>query len=426
MAVRITRQPNKLALIGAPTSAAAHQPGLERAPEALRAAGLVEKLTALGFEVTDLGDCPVKTFQQDDEHPRARNAAAVVAMIDALKPKVEQATKSGTLPVILGGDCAIALGTIAGVRRYFRNVSLVWTDSDADLNVPATTPSGRLDGMVVAHIIGRGAPEVVRFWGEPPLVRPTEIQLFGYARLDPPEEELLNQLPIRRHPADHVLRKGAAVAAQAAMEHIRTGQPFVLHFDVDALAQEDFSACNFPGTGGLRVADIRAALEVFVGHPECGAFEISEYNPEKDADGSGARLLVDLIAAALAARFHALVTAPAEAAARAAAEKEAEAPTAEAPAAEARAPESESSDSAVVAESTQESAEPAAPPVAEAVAASDEPTEETAVAPLEEQPDSGQEPSAPVDTELQAEEPSAEESPAEEPPAEEPKPSPES
>ena len=169
MAVKIVRQPKKIALIGAPSSAAAFAPGIEKAPAALRAAGLVGRLQSIGYEVTDLGDCAPRLFAQDDEHPRARNAAEVVAGLNDLRPRVEQAVKTGALVLVLGGECVQSMAVVAGLRRYYKRVNLIWLDRDADLNTPATTPSGRLDGMVVAHFTGRGAPELVRFWGEPPL-----------------------------------------------------------------------------------------------------------------------------------------------------------------------------------------------------------------------------------------------------------------
>src|SRR2546428_51037 len=140
-------------------------------------------MQAVGYEVADVGDCAPQLYQPDDEHPRARNLPAILAALNELKPRVEHAVKSGALPLILGGDCIIALATIAGVRRYYHKVSLVWMDRDADLNVPATTPSGCVDGMAVSHIIGRGAPELVRFWTEPPLVREPDVALFGVDRL---------------------------------------------------------------------------------------------------------------------------------------------------------------------------------------------------------------------------------------------------
>ncbi len=307
MAVKIVRQPTKIALIGAPTSAAALAAGHERAPAALRAAGLIERLEAAGYEVVDHGDCATQLFQPDDEHPRARNLPAVLAALNDLKPRVEQAVKSGALPLILGGDCIIALATVAGVRRYYRNVSLIYMDRDADLNVPATSPSGCVDGMVVSHVVGRGAPELVRFWGEPPLVREPDVALFGVDRLDPPEHEVLARSPIRRHLAADVTRLGAAAAAQAALERIHaTNHEFVLHFDVDVISADDFRSTNLPAPGGLGLTDVQQALEVFVRQKNLVALEITAYNPELDPDGSAAKLLVGLIASALAARLEAL------------------------------------------------------------------------------------------------------------------------
>ena len=318
MAVKIVRQPNKIALLGAPTSAAALAPGHERAPAALRAAGLVDRLRAVGYEVNDLGDDPPQLYQPDEESPRARNLPRVLAALEALKPRVELAVKSCALPLILGGDCTIALATVAGLRRYFRNVSIAYLDRDADLNVPATTPSGCLDGMVVAHLTGRGAAELVRFWGEPPLVREPDIALFGVDRLDPPEEEVLSRSPIRRFLAADIQRMGAAAAAEAAVVGIHGGtqaaaHEFVLHLDVDVISSEDFAATNLPGSGGLRLEQVREALEVFALHSHLAAFEITAYNPDRDPDGAGARILIELIVDVLAKRLaaHSAAAAPA-------------------------------------------------------------------------------------------------------------------
>src|SRR5260370_12004497 len=169
--VKIGRQPKKIALIGAPSSAAGFAPGTEKAPAALRAAGIAEKLQAAGYEIVDHGDCAPRFFADDDEHRRARNLAEIVAGLNDLKIRAELAVKSGSLVLVMGGDCAQAIGLLTGARRYYKHVNLLWFDRDADLNTPASTPSGRIDGMVVAHIIGRGPPEQVAFWSEPPLLR---------------------------------------------------------------------------------------------------------------------------------------------------------------------------------------------------------------------------------------------------------------
>jgi arginase len=313
VAVKIVRQTNKIALLGAPTSAAAMSAGHEGAPTALRAAGLVERLKTIGYAVADLGDDPVQLYKPDEESPRARNLTRVLASLESLKPRVEQAVKSAALPLILAGDCTVALATVAGARRYFRKVSMIYMDRDADLNTPATTSTGCVDGMVVSHLAGRGAAELVRFWGEPPLVREPDLALFGVARLDPPEEQLLGNSPLRRYLATDVQRMGPAAAAHAAIDRVRgNGYQFVLHFDVDVIA--DFSATNYPGTGGLSLAEVREALLVFVQQPELAAFEVTAYNPVKDPDGSGAKLIIDLLTEVLEARLKTLQTAePAQA-----------------------------------------------------------------------------------------------------------------
>ncbi len=316
MAVKIVRQPKKIALIGAPSSAAAFEPGLEKAPAALRAAGLVEKLQSTGYEVVDHGDCAPHHFSQDDEHPRARNAAEVVAGLHELRLRAEQAIKSGALLLTLGGECVQAMGVVAAARRYYKHVNLLWVDRDADLNTPATTPSGRLDGMVVAHFTGRGAAELVRFWGEPPLVREPDITLFGLERIDPPEQEFLNKSPIRRVLAVDIQSVGATKAAKDALDHLHaSAREFVLHFDTDVIAAEDFGAVPIPGSGGLRLQEVRDALCVFAASKNLLAIDVVEYNPEKDPDSSKAKLLVDLLADVLAARFEALNPPPAEPAA---------------------------------------------------------------------------------------------------------------
>jgi arginase len=304
LAVKIVRQARQIALLGVPTSAAAPAAGSERAPQALRAAGLTARLTSAGFAVTDYGDCTTRTFATDDEHPRTRNVAQILAGIEELRPMVEVAVKSGALPVVIGGDDSIVLGTIAGARRYFPNVGLLYADRDAGLNVPATTPSGCVDGMVISHVIGRGAPELVRFWGEPPLVREPDVALFGTARWDPPEEQFVSRSPLRRYTADDISRKGAAASAEDALDRIHGRQhPFVLHIDLDVIAAEDFPATNLSAPGGLRLDEVRHALAVVARQPTLAALEISAYNPALDADGSAAQRLIDLLVEILAPRL---------------------------------------------------------------------------------------------------------------------------
>jgi arginase len=304
LAVKIVRQPKKIALIGAPSSAAAFQPGSEKAPAALRAAGLVDRLKAAGFEVHDYGDCPPRLFADDDEHRRARNLPAIVAGLNDLKIHAETAMKSGALVLVLAGDCAQSIGLLTGARRYYKHLNLIWFDRDADLNTPATTPSGRIDGMVVAHIVGRGAPELVRFWGETPLVREPDVLLYGISRLDPPEQEVLTKSPLRHITAEQIAAKGAEKSASDALtqSHADT-RDFILHLDLDVISGDDLGAVNVPASGGLSYAEVRDSLKKFAAHKNLLGLDIAQFNPDKDPDGSAAKKIVDLLVEALTARL---------------------------------------------------------------------------------------------------------------------------
>jgi len=149
-------------------------------------------------------------------------------------------------------------------------------------------------------------------------VRDPDIALFGVDRLDPPEEELLRRVPIRSFPASEIQRKGAAATARLALERIHASRnDFVLHVDVDAIA--DFQATDYPGTSGLSLDDVRQALEVFTADKHLAAIDIAAYNPEKDPDGTAAKVIVEMLASVLVARRQALKASTSESANAAAA-----------------------------------------------------------------------------------------------------------
>ena len=318
MAVKIVRHPKKIALIGAPSSAAAFLAGSEKAPAVLRSAGLVEKLQNAGYEVNDLGDCAPRLFADDEEHRRARNLPEIIAGLNELKLRAEVAVKSGALVLVLGGDCAQVIGLLTGARRYYKNLNLLWIDRDADLNTPATTPSGRIDGMVVANIIGKGAPEMVRFWGDGALVREPDVVLFGLERLDPGEQDFLTRSPMRHVYLADIAFKGPSKSAQNALALVHADtREFIVHLDTDVLDAAELPSVNVPGTAGLKFADARAILQEIVRHKNLLGLDIAQYNPDKDPDGSGAKKLVDLLVAALTARIESSETSVAAPAAEA-------------------------------------------------------------------------------------------------------------
>jgi arginase len=369
LAVKIIRQPKKIVLIGAPTSAAANAAGCEAAPAALRKAGIAARLEQIGYEVSDAGDIAANAWRADDETPRARNAAATVRSLEALQPLVEKAVKSGALPVILGGDCTVTMAALAAIRRYYKEVSLIWCDSDADLNTPATTPSGFLHGMVVGHIAGQGAPELVRFFKEPPLVREPDIALFGLSRIDPGEQKWMDVSPMRKFTPDEIRELGPAAAAEMALERIHIfKRQWALHFDVDVLAATEMPATYYPAENGLRGVEFAEALAVFASNPNLAAITLASYVPSADADGAAGARLLDLFAEAMAARYRALAEAPAAPAPEASPAEEAKESAAE----EAKEPGStpaESSASETIAESEASVGDAASEAISEAAAA---------------------------------------------------------
>jgi arginase len=209
--------------------------------------------------------------------------------------------------LVLGGDCTQIIALLTGARRYYKHINLLWFDRDADLNTPASTPSGRLDGMVLASIIGKGSPELVRFWGEPPLVREPDALIYGLQRVDQPEVDFLTRSPLRHVYAADISLHGAEKSARDVLAHLHADtREFMVHVDLDVIAQDEFAAVNVPDSGGLSYAEVRSSLVEFVKQKNLLGLDVAQYNPDRDPDGSGARKVVDLLADVLAARLESL------------------------------------------------------------------------------------------------------------------------
>ena len=284
----------KLSLIGVPSSAGARRTGQEGAPAAYRAAGLLEKLRARGRDVLDEGDSPSVSYRPDPEHPRQQNASLVAEVARQTADRVERAAASGRFPVVLGGDCTVGLGVVAGLCRRHPRLGLLYFDGDVDLNTPDTTPSGIFDGMVVAHLLGRGVPELAGLGPRTPLLSEEDIVLFGYdeesGSFDPPELEVLEHSRIAKYPLARV-RPDPAAAARDALAYLENGPAaFLLHFDVDVTS---LSAADVHHPRGLDLGPAFAALKVFLASPACAAIVVTEFNAEKDKDGSDAARVVD-------------------------------------------------------------------------------------------------------------------------------------
>lgn len=296
-------RPPSLAVIGVPSSAGARRTGQEGAPAALRAAGLVEQLRAKGLDLTDFGDQPSVVFRPDPGHPRQQNLDLVVGVARRVADRVDRALADRALPIVLGGDCTLTLGVVAGLLRHHARLGLLYCDADLDLETPETTPSGAFDGMVLAHLLGRGAPQLAGIGPRRPMLSDEDVVLFGYnvdsGWVDPPELEALERSRLTRFPLSR-LQRGAAAAAREAIHVLEArSNAIVVHFDVDVM---DFAAADVPHAGGLDPESALAALKVFVASPACAAVVVTEFNAERDPDGAHAGRLAHLLAEALGKR----------------------------------------------------------------------------------------------------------------------------
>jgi arginase len=291
-----------LAVIGVPCSAGAHHGGLERGPGALRAAGLPDRLRQAGWEVADAGDLTPRVFTTDPAHPRARNRDAVVQACRDVASATSQAIAAGRIPVLVGGDCSITAGAVAGCLARRPDTGLVYLDGDADLRTPQTTIAGNFDGMVIAALLGEGDRGYTGLADAAPMLPPERLAILGYddGDIDPRERHLLSP-PLsytdgKRVAADPV---GAAATARTHVE--ASAGAIVVHFDVDAVDSADLPLANYPHHGkGLTFEAAMAVLRELCASPAFTALVLTEVNPTHDPAGELLGRYLDGVTAALA------------------------------------------------------------------------------------------------------------------------------
>jgi arginase len=313
LTAKLIRHPDQLALVGAPTSAGAAASGVENGVEALRAAGIVDQLREVGYQVTDGGDLPVQLAQSDPENPRARNLKGILALLEPLRVRIEQSAKAHAFPLVLGGDVTVAVALLAGLRRQAPALGLIHIGRHADLHTPMNTEDGVVAPMTVSHLIGQGAAELVRFWKEPPLVREPDLALFGLAEPDAIDRERLGSLAVRRFPIERIRRDGPRATAEAALDCLRSAnRDFVVLLLADVFSPEELPGGARATAGGLTVGEVSEALDCFATQPTFAGLAICGYDPALDPDRRGAQTLVRLVIQAMAAHHTALVQPPVE------------------------------------------------------------------------------------------------------------------
>jgi arginase len=215
--------------------------------------------------------------------------------------QIVRALADDRVPLVVGGDCSLSLGVIAGLLRHHARLGLVYFDADLDLNTPETTPSGVFDGMVLAHALGGGVRELCALGPRLPMLSEPDVVLFGYdvesGWIDPYEIGVLNRSRMSKYPLAQI-RDNPVEAAQEALRGIEGFTDAVMiHFDIDVM---DFQAVDVPHPDGLEAASAFSALKVFAASRKCVAVVVTEFNAELDPHGSHAERLVAGLAGALA------------------------------------------------------------------------------------------------------------------------------
>ena len=296
---------DRLAIIGAPSSAGAYAPGQEKAPAALRGIGLVELLSARGILVDDRGDVPGFRWRVDRSNPRAMNASVAARVARANAEQVASALAADAAVLVLGGDCTVELGTVAGALRGTQSVGLVYIDLDTDLNTPESTRDGALDWMGVAHMLGvQGTvPELAALGPRVPMLRPEQVLFFAHDNVEPFERQLIDDLGIAEVRLAEVVADPSSAAEAVVGGWARQFERLLVHLDVDVLDYVDMQlAENNRRNVGLRFDQLMAALRPLLRAPNWTTLTVSELNPDHgESDGSTLRTFADALADALAA-----------------------------------------------------------------------------------------------------------------------------
>lgn len=298
-----------LVVIGAASSAGTHHAGQDRAPRSLREAGLLDRLRSLGLSVEDRGDVVTEVFTVDHVEPTRRNLPAVVRVARVVADVVAEVAAEGSIPLILGGDCTVTIGVVAGMQRRRPDIGLFYFDGDADLASPDRTTSGVLDAMGIAHLIGLADTDLARIGDQRPMLADERLVLFGFDESDP---EAFDQAVLDARPGlpcfpDRQVRADPAGCAAAALDMLRRAcDGVIVHFDVDAVDSGDLPLANFPHYGtGVSLEQAGRALRVALAAPDLAAVVLTEVNPTHDPGGQ----LLDRYVTAVADAFRAGVAA---------------------------------------------------------------------------------------------------------------------
>lgn len=281
-------------LVGAPLDLGQSRRGVDLGPTALRYAGLGPALTRLGYQVEDRGN--IDTVERDTltGEPGMGFLPQVVDACERIYEAGRQAVADGAVPLVVGGDHSIAVGTVGGVSHE-RRPGVFWIDAHGDFNTPETSPSGNLHGMPLAALCGYGPAELVDLGRPGPKLQPEDVVLFGVRDLDPGEQALMQDTGVTVYTMRQIDERGVAPLAREALERLSHTDRIHVSLDMDAIDPREAPGVGTLAPGGLNYREGHLLMELIAEHGGVGSVDVVEINPILDTRNQTAKLALGLL-----------------------------------------------------------------------------------------------------------------------------------
>jgi len=289
----------QVSLVGAPTDIGAGTRGASMGPEALRVAGIGTAIAARGYEVVDRGNLSGPANPWLPPVAGYRHLSEVVAWNQSVHTAIHAELSAGRMPVLMGGDHCLAIGSISAVARHCRdtgrNLRVLWLDAHADCNTSAITPSGNLHGMPVACLTGHGPAELVSMGGAAPAVDARQIRQIGVRSVDEGEKRLVHQLGLEVFDMRYIDEMGMRNAMELALAMMDRETHLHVSLDVDFLDPDIAPGVGTTVRGGPTYREAQLCMEMIADSGRLASLDIMELNPAFDLRNRTAELAVDLI-----------------------------------------------------------------------------------------------------------------------------------
>lgn len=292
----------KISIVGVPLDYGQSRRGVDMGPSAIRYAGAVERLQALGHDVCDEGDIHVSAIEnKPNPEERLKNLDEVVEANEALARKVDEIVKEGRFPLVLGGDHSIAIGTLAGLSETYQNLGVIWFDAHADMNTSETSPSGNIHGMPLAVSMGYGHERLVALFQQRNFIKPENLIIIGARSVDPGERELIQKLGITVFTMHEIDKYGMTVVMEQTIAHLKERDVDGVHLslDLDGLDPLYTPGVGTPVDGGMTYRESHLALEMLQQSQCITSAEFVEVNPILDEKNKTADVAVTLMGSLL-------------------------------------------------------------------------------------------------------------------------------